>query len=202
MEKRFFKMNTTLAYYNKNYEAFISDTLEVDMTNLYQLFEKELLEGSKILDLGCGSGRDSLYFERKGYRVTAVDGSIELCKHARSLVDCEVLHMSFEDITFEDRFDAIWACASLLHIPKVKLPSLFTKLCKSLKSGGVLYCSFKYGDFEGERNGRYFTNMTEISFPLLLVNTPALSISSFAITGDLRNGRTDEKWLNIIIKKR
>ena len=69
------------------------------------------------------------------------------------------------------------------------------------KANGIIYLSFKYGDFEGERNGRYFTDMAEASMAELLVDFPEFTIEKQWITGDVRVGRGDERWLNMILRK-
>lgn len=70
----------TIDYYNKHAEEFTASTFEVDMESLYQPFLVELQEGARILDVGCGSGRDTLAFKNKGYQVDAIDYSEELVK--------------------------------------------------------------------------------------------------------------------------
>ena len=73
--------NKTLDYYNKNAESFIQGTVLADMKDMQNNFLKEL-SGNKILDFGCGSGRDTKCFIELGYDVEAIDGSLELCKSA------------------------------------------------------------------------------------------------------------------------
>ena len=75
------------------------------------------------------------------------------------------------------------------------------KMNLALKQNGIIYTSFKYGDFEGERNGRYFTDMTEISFKKLIENIRDLRIEEYWITSDVRPGLNEEKWLNLILRK-
>ena len=106
----------------------------------------------------------------------------------------------FEDISFDAEFDAIWACASLLHVEKVNMPKVLSKVSAALKSGGILYASFKYGDFEGERNGRYFNDLTQQVAEELFTRV-GFNVIKIWITGDVREGRQDEKWVNILVKK-
>ena len=109
--------------------------------------------------------------------------------------------MLFQELDEKEKYDGIWACASILHLKRDELPDVFMKMCRALKRGGVLYVSFKYGDFEGERNGRYFTDMTEETAGELLENVPELKIKERWVTGDVRAGRGTEKWLNMILRK-
>ena len=82
-----------------------------------------------------------------------------------------------------------------------ELYEIIRKMCDATKVNGIIYVSFKYGDFEGERNGRYFTDMTETSMVKLLENIPELKVEKQWITGDVRPGRGDERWLNMILRK-
>ena len=191
----------TIDYYNKNAQDFISGTLSVDFTSIQNTFLNLLPAGATILDFGCGSGRDAKYFLDHGYHVAAVDGSAELCKSASEYTGIPVKQMLFEDLDEVEMYDGIWACASILHVKKAELPGILRKISAATKSNGIIYVSFKYGDFEGERNGRYFTDMTEDSMAQLLEMIPELRIEKQWITGDVRDGRGEERWLNMILRK-
>ena len=192
--------NKTLDYYNQNASAFITDTISVDLKELWVKFINALL-GDKVLDLGCGSGRDTKYFLEVGLKVTAVDGSEELCKRASDYLGIPVYHMLFQELDLVDEYNGIWACSSILHLPKDELRTVFYKMVRALKSSGIIYTSFKYGEFEGERNGRYFTDFTIESFRTFIKNIPNLKIEEQWITEDVRPGRGDEKWLNLLLRK-
>lgn len=158
-------------------------------------------EGASILDFGCGSGRDTKYFLKKGYDVTAMDGSAELCKLASAFSGVDVKEMLFQDLDAINVYDGIWACSSILHLPKKDLSSVFWKMCSALKDNGIIYTSFKYGDFEGKRNGRYFTDFREDTFQEFIKEIPELIVEEQWITSDVRPGRSEEKWLNLILCK-
>lgn len=192
--------NKTLDYYNQNVTTFIADAISVDLKDTQNKFIIAL-PGDKILDLGCGSGRDTKYFLEIGLKVTAVDGSEELCKRASDYLGIPVYHMLFQELDLEDEYNGIWACSSILHLPKDELRTVFYKMVTALKSSGVIYTSFKYGEFEGERNGRYFTDFTIELFSEFIKNIPDLKIEEQWITEDVRPGRRDEKWLNLLLRK-
>ena len=116
-----------------------------DMGKLYEPFLQHLKPGAKILDAGCGSGRDSLFFKNHGFQVTAFDASEEMVKLASQLLGQRVLHMSFEDLDLPETYDGIWACASLLHVKRAELRNVIARLTQHLNTGGMLYVSFKYG---------------------------------------------------------
>ena len=194
-------MNETLAYYNQNAEAFIEGTRNADMSEQYHFFLKYLSPGCKLLDLGCGSGRDSAYFSSFGFQVTAVDGSEELCKRVKENYLIDALCINFEDISFVAEFDAVWACASLLHVKKVDIPGVLGKVSAALKPGGILYASFKYGSEERVCNGRFFNDYTQNDLDTLLTPENQLSLLEYWITEDVRPERSGERWLNFIAKK-
>ena len=194
-------MDYTIDYYNQNAKNFIENTQNVDMHLAQDKFLQLLDSQSSILDFGCGSGRDTKYFLEKGYHVTATDGSAELCKLASAFTGIEVKEMLFQELDDINKYDGIWACSSILHLPKKELFPVLRKMCIALKSAGVIYSSFKYGDFEGERNGRYFTDFTEDTFRDFIKDIPELTIEDHWITSDVRPGRGNEKCLNLIIRK-
>ena len=158
-------------------------------------------DGAYILDFGCGSGRDAKAFLDMGYRVDAVDGSEKLCELASDIVGITVRKMLFSELDEFEKYDGIWACASILHLPKEELRSVFGKMLRAVKIGGYIYTSFKYGEFEGLRNERYFTDFTEASFGEYISDITATRIIEEWITSDVRPSRGDEKWLNVILKK-
>ena len=194
-------MDKTIEYYNQNADMFAQGTRLVDFTVVQERFAKMLPAGSRILDFGCGSGRDTKYFLEKGYRVEATDGSSELCKLASAFAGIEVKEMLFQDLDARGKYEGIWACSSILHLSKKELLPVIRKMCDALKDNGVIYTSFKYGDFEGERNGRYFTDFTEDTFDKFIKVIQELTIEEEWITSDVRPGRGEEKWLNLILRK-
>ena len=198
--KRFFDMSTTLDYYNRNAKNYAGSTVGVNMESLYSFFLKHLKPNAHILDLGCGSGRDSKYFLDKGYSVDAVDGSEELCKISSTLLNHPVRNLLFQDLDYQENYDAVWACASLLHIPKNDLSEVFHKIYKALKPSGILYVSFKYGIFSGMRNDRAFTDLNESGLQEIL-NAEEFQILETLVTNDVRQDCLDEKWLNTMLKK-
>ena len=163
---------TGTAYYENNAQAFFDETIGVDMAPLYERFLAHVPAGGQILNAGCGSGRDALALLRAGYRVEAFDASPTLAALAETHCGLPVQVLRFHDITWKDRFDGIWACASLLHVPTVELPDVLRRLASALKPDGVLYASFKYGGGEREHKGRRFTDLDETCLAELLCVVP------------------------------
>ncbi|WP_372882959.1 class I SAM-dependent methyltransferase [Psychromonas sp.] len=192
--------STNLQYYENNAQNFYDSTISVNMDTLYQKFLPLIPAGGSILDAGCGAGRDSKNFIELGFDVAAFDASEKLALLASQLTGKKVDVALFQTYKNNKMFDAIWACASLLHVPLKDLPAVFLSLSKMLKPDGLFYCSFKYGAGEVARNGRVFTNLDEDSFAQQIKNSP-LSINKQWKTGDLREGRESELWLNVILQK-
>ena len=205
--------NSTLYFYNQHADAYIKQTRQIDMQALYDAFIGQLPADIKmpqhILDLGCGSGRDSFWFSNNlGMKVTAIDGSSELIKrnqayYATSNVNWR--YLKFEDIKhqgWQNQFTGIWACASLLHVPFSELPNIIMSLMDTLISGGVMYASFKYGDSERWDGERFFCDMNEDRFLEVFQQVSTTDTLEHAawITADQQGGR-DVEWFNVLIKK-
>ena len=195
------KVDDTLNYYNSKAKDFVSGTVDVTFTEMQDTFLEFIPAGGKILDFGCGSERDTKYFISKGYDVDATDGSEELCKIASKYTGIQVKQMLFEELEEVETYDGVWACASILHVERKQLPDIMRKVAIATKKGGVVYTSFKYGNFEGVRNGRFFTYLTEESFEELLRKVPELAIEKLWISADVRAERGEERWLNIVLRK-
>lgn len=195
-------LNKTINYYDTNAKEFVEGTLNVDFKVTQDKFINKLPAKGYILDFGCGSGRDTKYFLAKDFNVEAIDGSIELCKIASEYTNIKVRHMYFNELSIVNKYDGIWACSSILHLSLDDLVDVFKRMSKALKDEGIIYTSFKYGDFSGERNGRFFTDMTEDSFTKLIANVDNLKVEEQWITADVRPQRGNEKWLNLILRKK
>lgn len=190
-----------MRYYKVHSNDYIYKTYNCDLSKLYSLFIKYLpINTKKILDIGFGSARDMLYFKSNGYDVYGIDSEVSFCDYAKRMGLDNVECIKVQDIAYYHEFDAIWACASLLHVNKNELNEVFKKCDNALVNNGIMYCSFKYGDFEGIRNERYFIYLTEDSFTQYIKNTD-FEVLEIAITNDVREERKDERWLNVILKK-
>ncbi|MCR4818732.1 MAG: methyltransferase domain-containing protein [Fretibacterium sp.] len=187
---------TTIGFYNEQAAQYAASTLHSDMSPLCNEFLSFLPAQGTVLDLGCGSGRDSRFFIDRGYRVIAVDGSTELCRLAAEAIGQPVVCYDFREYEPQEPLIGIWASASLLHLTPEEISSVVSRLDGHLVPGGCFYMSFKYGTFSGERDGRFYTDMDETSLRRLLDGIPALSLVRQKITEDVRPGHAGEKWLN------
>ncbi|WP_335951604.1 class I SAM-dependent methyltransferase [Acinetobacter beijerinckii] len=193
-------MKKTLDYYDINALGFFESTFKVDMESLYQPFLRYLPDHAFILDLGCGSGRDTLAFKNKGYQVAATDYSKELVEKACQLTGLPVRLESFYELVEENKYDGIWACASLLHCGRKRLPEVLGKILKALKINGICYMSFKYGAGDHYKDGRQFTDMDESQAQSLLKKFDNILLLQQWITIDKRPDH-NENWLNIVFQK-
>jgi SAM-dependent methyltransferase len=172
------------------------------MREVYAPFLAELPPQGRILDAGCGSGRDSLAFLKMGYSVVSMDASVEMVKAAETLTGQEVPLLRFDEITFSEEFDGIWACASLLHVARQDLSPVLGRLVRALRPGGVLYMSFKLGEAERLEEGRFFNDMTEASLEQLLETQPDLQVLKIWTSDDVRDERQGApKWLNVLVRR-
>ena len=181
------KKNQTIQYYDQNAAYFVENTRDVDFHVIQDEFLEKLPAEAQILDLGCGSGRDT-------------DGSSELCALATEYTGIPVKCQMFQEWDEQEVYDGIWACSSLLHLSYGELDEVLYRIEKALKPQGILYMSFKYGVFEGERNGRYFLDFTEEKLEQLLKKHTSLQQLRNFLTEDVRPDR-EERWLNLFLKK-
>lgn len=178
---------------------YCKSTINVSMQNIYDKFESYLQPGARILDLGCGSGRDSKYYLSKGYDVVSVDGAIEICHLAEQYIGKSVHNIKFENLDYSNEFDAIWASASLLHVNPKQMPIVLDSIKRALKNDGILYASWKYGRNEKIVDGKYYLYLDESAIADLF-NSASIEIEYIWVTEDKLF--REEKWLNIIGKKR
>ena len=194
--------DSTIAYYEENSAAYAETTLQADLSALYDKFEKMIPAGGRILDLGCGSGRDSRHFIKAGYEVTAVDASQAMAKLAEKTAKIPVRVMKAEEINYNHEFDGIWACAVLLHVEKKKMQGTIERVMKALKKDGTAYFSWKYGERERMDGGRYFADYTEQSLRQLLKTVSAADVLDIWITSDTVPGRKEIHWVNALVKRK
>ncbi len=192
----------TIGYYNQYAEQFAKRTEGFDMSFCQDRFMKYLPEQALILDAGCGSGRDAKVFLEKGFRVCAMDASETMCRVAEQRIGQPVVCMRFEEMEWQEHFDGIWACASLLHVARRALPAVLENFCRALKPGGILYASFKNGDGEEERLGRFFNDYRMEALEDAFLRGGMFELVESFETEDVRPDYKDKPWVNIIVRKR
>jgi SAM-dependent methyltransferase len=191
----------TIRFYDDHTDEYVSGTVDVDMESLYRPFLELVPEGGKILDAGCGSGRDTKALLDRGYQVTAIDASANMVEATTRLTGQPAKQMRFQGLEDQNEFDAIWACASLLHVSLDEFDEVLERFAVALRPGGICYLSFKEGDSERTEGGRLFTDFTESSLRAKLEQQPSFVAVCIWITNDLRPGRSEERWANALVRK-
>ena len=187
-------------YYESNAEHYAAETFSADMSEQYQRFLPLLKKGAKILDVGSGSGRDACYFQKHGYQVTALEPSKNLCKEIRKVFSGEIICSDIQNYRPKERYDGIWACASLIHLQEEEILRFFEKIDLYLNDNGVVYVSGKNGISTGEvEDGRFFLEFTEQLVEKILTVNKQLKLEQLRYTEDV-SGRQGFRWLNLIYR--
>jgi SAM-dependent methyltransferase len=192
----------TIDYYNNNSKASYDRTINADITDSYEKFLKYLPEKAKILDAGCGVGRDTKYFLSKGHAVNAFDASEKMVELAFKETGVRIMHSTFLALNFENMFDGVWAQASLLHIPYDMTQGIYQKIHESLKLNGIFYASYKYGDSYMETPERDFYNMNENK--VMQYFEGLFNVIELWQKKDIRSKvapSPEGMWLNFIVRK-
>ncbi len=135
-------------------------------------FLDQLPSGIRILELGCGGGRDAQAMLERRFKVDPTDGVAQMADKARQRIGVPVRVMRFDELAAIDEYAAIWANASLLHVPFADLPMILTRVHRALKQSGLHFASYKSGGREGrDRHERYF------NYPTLKQLIPAYKAS-------------------------
>jgi SAM-dependent methyltransferase len=193
---------STMAFYEAHAHDYFNRTVSADLGSIYKRFLRYMKPGGRILDVGSGSGRDLKAFRACGYDLVGIDASPTLAKLASDFSGATCLPMRFEDLRFDDTFDAAWACASLLHIPKEKLPSVLRQIYNILAFDGILFVSVQLG--KGEKllpDGRFFAYYTQKEFARYLDRSGFFIDQSWKSKDSLRSQRPIS-WLNIIAHRK
>jgi len=189
-------------YYNANASDMIENTLKLDLQPIYEKFEYYLKPGAKILDVGFGSGRDSLHFDAMGYEVVSIDFAEEVYYRGKNLLNTEVLLVDVRDIRYKSEFNGIWGSAIFFHFTNEEIVSVLKRCADALKQMGVIYISFKYGEGELVRHGRYFNDFDESKFKKMMTEVSEFEISEIWKTQDARLDHNSQYWLNVILTKK
>jgi SAM-dependent methyltransferase len=190
------------AYYDDYADDFRERTAALPLNAVYEPFLRQLQPCARILDAGCGSGRNAAAFLSHGFRVTAIDASpavVQLAK--RSGIDASV--MTFQRMTFIKEFDGIWACASVLHVPHAEIPEVLNRFARALNPRGILYVSLKEGQSERiAEDGRFFSYFTLDEFSDSLTRGGLFKLLYAWKKIGLDSSGAIKMWLNFLAVKR
>ena len=190
----------SIDYYDRYAVPYYEETVDFSMEEQLERFIELLPESADVLDLGCGSGRDTVFLEEEGCVVTAMDGSEKMCELASIHTGKDVLHLKVVDMEFDDVFHGIWACAVLGHFTPDEVKGVMDKILKALKDDGILYFSVKKGERNGKYNGRYFYDYDREALNNLLDAFPNIKVLDIWKTNDVRADKSD-RWFNVLLRK-
>lgn len=195
-------MDKTLDYYNTHAASYAADSRAIDCRRLGDHFLAMLPHAGRILDFGCGSGRDLKYFRERGYRAEGSDGSDRMCHLASQYTGTKVRRLKFQSLDDIQSFDGIWACSSIMHLNNGTLPYVLNRMSDALVDNGLIYTSFRCGESEGEcEDGRYFNEMTEPKFRSVLERVPDLRIIECWCANDPDASHKGVSWFNLVLRK-
>jgi SAM-dependent methyltransferase len=192
---------STIASTRGHAQEYFDRTVSADLGPLYDRFLQYVKPGGRILDLGSGSGRDLKAMLDRGYFPLGIDASPSLAKLAGDFSGATCLTLRFEDLKFGSEFDAAWACASLLHMPKIQMPSILQNIHRSLAEYGVLFVSVQIG--QGEKllpDGRFFAYYAPEEFFQILEGA-GYTIQKSWLSQDSLCSRRQIDWLNIVANR-
>jgi SAM-dependent methyltransferase len=192
----------SIDFYDANAEDFFRRSLAIPLIPEHGRFAAMLPPGGRVLDAGCGSGRDARAFREAGFEVTATEAAPRLAALAQRHTGLDVQVLRFDEMDWREAFDGIWTCASLLHVPRVEMPEVLRRLGGALVPGGAWFMSFKYGVHEREAHGRRFTDLDEAGATTVLSEVPELELLSMDVVGDGRPDRPDDRWLSLFCRRR
>lgn len=193
----------TLSYYANTAETYLGSRPDGTSRHL-QSFLSLLQAGAFILELGCGAGRDAEAMIDAGFVVDPTDGTAEIAEIAAKRLGRNVRVMRFDELNASNAYDAIWANASLLHVPRKELPAVLTRISQALKPGGIHFANFKGGGTEGRDEKNRYYNFFELEEMLDVYKNSAdweiLSTLSYTGGGGFE-GKTGP-WIAITVRSR
>ena len=196
-----YEMNSTIEYYNNNAEEYYGRSAGADLGDAISRFAWYLPDGARIIDIGCGSGRDTAAFIDMGYDAVGLDASVEMARVAREMFGIEVIVADMASWVADEPYDGVWCCASLLHLGDSEVERFFGNLRGNVADGGVVFVSVKTGIETGiDENGRFMRNFDEDEIHGLL-DDAGFEVKEVWKTED-GLGRDHVVWLNVISLKR
>jgi len=151
---------TTLGFYASEASVYVSRSQGTVNRHLHAFLDR-LPQGARILEIGCGGGNDCAAMLERGFDVHPTDGVMEMASKAEERLGRPVRVMRFDELDAVGLYDAVWASASLLHVPRQQLTAVLERVWIALRPGGLHYASYKSGGVERrDRFGRYFNSLT------------------------------------------
>lgn len=185
----------TIQFYNRHAQDYRARTANADLSSTITRFAAMIPAGGRVLDFGCGFGRDLSHFARLGFEVVGLEPSAQMAMLARDHARVRVIEGDATCLANET-FDGIWACASLLHIPSRQIPGVLRALHERLVRGGAFYASVRMGLHQGRAaDGRFFLDYQPEQLDQLLHALPWHTRQTW-LTSDADAARPDITWIN------
>jgi cyclopropane fatty-acyl-phospholipid synthase-like methyltransferase len=202
-------MDKTINYYNHASELLTLKYETADVSNIHNLLLNTFNQEDKLLEIGCGSGRDTSYMIKNGYDVIGIDGSIKMIEEAKKLHP-ELYSKLFykilpNDLDFNDKFDGIYSIATLMHLSQIDLEKTILNIYNLLNTNGKFLMSVSLFRNDINKNGfdekgRFFLTLSKNEWISVLEN------NGFKIEDTITNkdglNRESISWLTIISKKK
>mgnify|MGYP006288743421 CR=1 FL=1 len=186
-------------FYQENYKAYDRRTFAIDPTPFLNPFLEAIPSGAAILDIGCASGRDLVWFKNKGFPVTGFERSPSLAGMARKNAQCDVIEGDFEVYDFSIfSFDAVLASGALVHIPHDRLLNVIRNISRGLAENGYLYISLKKGEgAKTDDTGRTFYLWQDADLRQIFDRT-GFEVLNFQSSESVMNSK--DMWLGYVLK--
>jgi SAM-dependent methyltransferase len=200
--------NKTMNYYQSEAKNYFNSTYNVKLNDLWTVALELIPINAYILDLGCGSGRDTLFFSSKGYRIIGLDYSFNLSSYALHLSSQPIVQADFRNTPFRsESYDIVWSVGSLLHIMKSEIHSSLLEIKRILKQDGLLITSIKEGAGEETlKDGRFFAYYGENEWKKILIDSGYLVKRQFVSKEERRINNSTEivtiPWIVTISQKK
>lgn len=191
----------TLHFYDGNARSYVAARPE-ELSSDLLAFLPRLKSGASILELGCGSGLDAVEMERLGFKVAPTDGSPAMASIASETLGRKVEVLRFEDLDDKERYDAVVACAALLHVPLGQLPNVLERIWSSLKPGGWHFASFKTDGLAGrDKHGRYYNYLDQASAAIAYRSAGNWQTMLFENYDGVGHFSAPSRWLTLTAQK-
>ncbi len=180
--------------------AAINGAMPPNLAVLNARFLAHLGPAARVLDLGCGPGRDMAWMEAQGIAVTGVDLSAGMLAQARTVVRGELRQMDMCHLDLPDgHFDGVWCCASLLHVPKARARLALAEMRRVLIPTGMLYLGIQEGAGEAWESGGPFGDVERLFARYTPDEADALlRDAGFNIIERGRGDAGTRHWLNVL----
>ena len=187
----------------KSYDQFAVQAADrfwgFELTETWEDFDHSLPRGAKVADIGCGPGRDTAQFNQRGFWATGLDYSIGILQEAMRRAPAPYLQGDMRTLPYApESFEGVWACASLLHLPRDQAPGVLAEIWRIMKPQGSLYLALKEGQgnyWDTKEGERFFTLFQEDEMRNML------QAAGFEIHRVVINPGEDAPWLNIFARK-